>query len=70
MTDRYFALTVTLDRDIREDDCQPIIDAIKMVKCVQSVVPHVADFDQYAAVERASADLRKKLFEVLHPGLA
>lgn len=34
MTDRVFALTVTLSDGIRDDDAQPIIDAIGMIRGV------------------------------------
>lgn len=65
MTDRFFALTVALDKDIREDDAQPIIAAIKMLRGVASVEPHVADLEFYTAYERARVDLVGKLWEVL-----
>jgi hypothetical protein len=34
MTDRYNSLTVVLDRDIREDDAEHILNAIRMIKGV------------------------------------
>lgn len=70
MTDRYFALTVVLKNNLRSDDAQPVIQAIKMIKGVLEVTPHVADLEFYSAVQTASLDLRKKLFEVLHPDLS
>lgn len=65
MTDRYNALTVLLDRDIRKDDAEPIIDAIRMIKGVQKVEPHVSDVNGWAAEERAKGELKRKLWEVL-----
>jgi len=41
MTDRYCAPTVVLDKDIRSDDAEAIINAIKMVKHVLDVKPQV-----------------------------
>lgn len=67
MTDKYFALTVLLDQNIREDDAQPIIHAIQMIKHVQKVEPHVSDVDIWAATERARRELGQKLWEVLYP---
>lgn len=57
MTDRFHAFTVVLDRDIREDDAEPIVAAIKMIKGVQSVEPHVVDLEDHSArvPERVSA---------------
>lgn len=43
MTDRYHALTVVLDTDIRSDDAAQIIDAIRQVRGVLTVDPIVAD---------------------------
>jgi hypothetical protein len=67
MTDRYFALTVTLDHATRDDDAQPIIDAIKMIRGVQEVVPHVANVELHWAKETAVRELTKKLWSVLYP---
>ena len=61
MTDRYVALTVTLDGP---DDAQVIIDAIKMVKGVAGVVPVVADANAYWAKETAKLELLDKLIQM------
>lgn len=65
MTDRIHSFTVALDQNIRDDDVQPIIDAIQMIKHVLSVTPHVADADAYMAESRAKTELRQKLWDVL-----
>lgn len=65
MTNRYFALTVLLGEDIREDDAEPIVDAIRMIKGVWKVEPHVKDLNNWAAEERAKGELKQKLWEVL-----
>jgi hypothetical protein len=67
MTDRYFALTVILEKDIRDDDAEHILDAIKMIKGVLNVKGNVTSPDTWMAEERARVDLRKKLFNVLYP---
>jgi hypothetical protein len=67
VTDRLVAFTVTLERDVREDDAQAIVTAIRMVKGVSGVVPVVADAGFYVAREQARSDLAAKLFQVLHP---
>ena len=53
MTDRHVGYTVVLDSNIRSDDAQQIIDAIKMIKHVVSVEPVVSDFNQHSAEARA-----------------
>jgi hypothetical protein len=65
MTDRYYALTVILERDIKEGDAEPILNAIKMIKGVRAVKGNIADPSTWMAEERARFDLEKKLLEVV-----
>ena len=69
MTDRYNMLTVVLAKDIREDDAAALINAIRMLKGVLAVEPHVADPQDFLAELRAREHLRAKLHWVLfdHP---
>ncbi len=65
MTDRYYALTVVLEKNLREDDAEPIIAAIQLLRGVRSVTAHVGDVEIHAAMVRAKGELTEKLFEVL-----
>lgn len=65
MTDRYNALTVVLECDTRENDAQAIIEAIRMLRGVQYVQPHVANLEQAIATSRVRTELMKKLWEIL-----
>jgi len=67
MTDRYFALTVLLEKDTRDDDAEAIINAILMIKGVADVSPLVANSELWAATNRARNELRDKLWQVLYP---
>lgn len=67
MTDRFNALTVVLEKDIRDDDAEAIIQAIKMVKGVLSVDGNVADIEAHLATERVRRELLQKLIGVLCP---
>lgn len=67
MTDRYNAFIVVLDHDIRSDDAETIINAIKQIRGVLSVKPKVTDMASVIAEERVRADLSAKLWEVLYP---
>lgn len=67
MTERYMALTVILDKDIREDDAQWIINAIKMVKHVKDVKPEVSNLELDVAMSRVRSELEEKIFKVLRP---
>ena len=65
MTDRYNALTVVLEDDIRDDDAKALLTAIRMLRGVLTVTPHVADHTKFVAETRAKDDLREKLFALI-----
>lgn len=67
MTDTFHSLTVILDREVREDDAEFIINAIKMIKGVASVRGNVTDGNHYAAKQMALIELRKQMEAVLYP---
>ena len=67
MTDRYYALTVILEKDFRDDDAEPILNAIRMIKGVQDVKGLVSNPETYMAEERARVELGKKLLNVVFP---
>jgi hypothetical protein len=67
MTDRIHSLTVVLSHDIRDDDIQPLITAIRLLKTVISVEAHVSDDVSYMAEERARRELRDKMHDILYP---
>ncbi len=65
MTDRIHSLTVVLERNNRDDDTQPLIDAILMFHGVLSVTTHVANVDSHMAEERARRALTEKIYAAL-----
>lgn len=67
MTDRYNALTVVLEKDIREDDAEALLNAIRQLRGVLSVHGNVADFDDQIAQDRVRHELGEKLWRVLYP---
>lgn len=66
MTDRFYALTVALEKDIREDDAEQIINAISMIKNVLDVKGNVSHPDIWTAEMRIRHEIGKKLFKVLN----
>ena len=62
MTDRIFALTVLLDKDLGEEEAVPIVAAIQMIKRVEKVTPHVSDVVNWAAEARARTNLTQRLW--------
>jgi hypothetical protein len=47
MTDRLKGIYVAFDEDIRDDDAEPIIQAIRQIRHVLSVTPHVTRQEAY-----------------------
>lgn len=66
MTDRIKGLTVTLGRDIRDDDAECIISAIQMIKGVLSVASHIEDANHHFAVETAKHEMRDRFQQILY----
>lgn len=69
MTDRVHALTVVLDRDIREDDVEPLMEAILMLRHVYRVKPRVVEAADEFARDRARAELRGKFHDFMRENL-
>ncbi len=64
MTQRLKAFIVTLDHDIREDDAEPILQAIRCLKHVASVDPVGRDLTDITARMRVRGELAAKILEV------
>lgn len=65
MTTRYKSFVVSLEHDIRDDDADAIITALKMVKGVLRVEPQEATVNDLTIQYREKSELRKKLFDFL-----
>jgi hypothetical protein len=68
MTTRHAGYIVTLDDDIREDDAEAIIGAIRMIKFVQSVTPIEAGYSDVIARERRDSRWREALIQLAEDG--
>ncbi len=65
MTDRIRHLTITLDRDYRDDDVKRIVDAIKMVRVVEHVEEHVVESSDQLARAAVRGELHTKMLEAV-----
>jgi len=65
MTDRFNSFTVVLEKDMREDDAERLLSAIRQLRGVLSVKGNVSDIVDHIAMQRARSDLEQKLFMVL-----
>lgn len=62
------AFTVILEKNVHEDTAKEIEAAIKALRYVLSVKPHVADnLALSVAYDRIRADILPKLYDVVYP---
>jgi uncharacterized protein (UPF0264 family) len=66
MTNRIKGLEVALECDIREDDCQQLIDAILMIKGVASVKTNVSNHNDFYIKQQ----LKRELYKGFHDKIA
>lgn len=66
MTDRIHSLTVVLENDIRIDDAEALINAIRQMRRVIAVEPNVSDVSDMVAISRARNELTGKIWEALN----
>ncbi len=64
MTDRINALTVVLEDNVRADDAEFIINAIRAIRRVVAVEPHVADIGDEVARQQVKSEIRDKILEL------
>ncbi|MEE9338446.1 MAG: hypothetical protein V3U87_10225 [Methylococcaceae bacterium] len=65
MTDRLNGVTITFDRDIREDDAERILDAFRMVKGVVHVEPNIVTHKDHFTEMKVKTDVRDKLYKFI-----
>ena len=66
MTDRNSGFVVILEKDIREDDSQCIVDAIKMIKGVADVHPVVSNPSVHIGQSRERLKVRGLLIGLIN----
>lgn len=67
MTTRLKGFTVVLEKDMREDDAEPLRLAIAQMRGVLSVAPVEACGNDFFATHRVRSELGTKLWEILYP---
>lgn len=65
MTDRHAGYIVVLEKPIREDDAESVLNAIRMTKGVISVKPIVNNVSLEFAHEKARLDILGAIHDVL-----
>lgn len=61
MTDRYKGFLITLEKEIRSDESEHIINALKMIKGVSQVKPYVNGLEDWMMYEKGVMDTRMEL---------
>jgi hypothetical protein len=64
VTDRLKGCLVVFERDIREDDATAILDAIRMIRGVESLTVSIATPDDYMNRERIRSEYIKRIAAV------
>lgn len=57
MTDRYSGFHVVLEEDLRDDDAQATIAAIRQIKGVMAVEPVTANYEDILAKNRVRLEI-------------
>lgn len=65
MTDRYKGFVVHLDKDMREDDCEEILTALRMIKHVADVKPLIYESPDGIAYQRGKTEIIHKLTDFI-----
>lgn len=69
MTDRVKGFTVTLEKDIRTDDVEVILNAVRMIKGIAHVEPSLSTHEDHINQERLKWELRDKFYNFIQENL-
>lgn len=65
MTDRVKGFTVTLSEDVRIDDVEAILNAVRCIKGVMHVEPSIATHEDHIAQQRLKYQMRDKFYQFI-----
>lgn len=65
MTDRVKGFVVTLEKDIRIDDVEPLMQAIRFMRGVANVEPSISNTDDAINQSRIKSELREKMWHFI-----
>lgn len=65
MTTRLKGALIVFEKDIREDDAEPMLAAIAQIRGVLKVTRVEADHNDYIARIRVRSELQQRLWDVL-----
>ena len=65
MTDRVKGFTVTLERDVRDDDFQRIMEAVEMIQGVLHVEPSLSTPQDHMVRTRLKSDITRNILKLI-----
>lgn len=65
MTDRFNGCTVVFGRDIRGDDVEAVLTALRMVKGVLEVIPNVSECNDDIVMTRTKRLLVDRMYDLI-----
>jgi hypothetical protein len=65
VTDRIKGFVVTLEKDLRDDDAEATLTALRQIKGVLAVEPQLADIEDQLNRTRVRYELGKKILELI-----
>jgi len=69
MTDRIKGFTVTLEKDIRIDDVEIILNAVRMIRGIAHVEPSISTSEDHMISMRLKWELRDKFHNFMKDNL-
>ena len=66
MTNKVKGFTVTLDEDMRDDDFESILTAVRMIKGVIHVEPTLVTSEDHMNRQLIKSKMLTKMFKLLH----
>ena len=65
MTDRFKGFLITLEKEIRDDDADQILTALKMIKGVLMVKPYINGMEDWMMYEKGVWDTRLEISQFM-----
>lgn len=70
MSDKIHTIVVTLEKDVRDDEAEPLMEAVRHLKGVLTVKGEISDFASNMAEDRARHKFLKKLIDAAQEPLS
>lgn len=69
MSDRVKGFLVTLEKDVRLDDVDLLMQTIRYMRGVANLEPSIVNSDDFINQQRIKTDLRQKMYQFINDNL-